>query len=114
MTIRTSTKPTIRGNVLILPPKRRALDWDAYFSRRRFESSIKLHRVAAERIYRRNRRWWLRAPLDHWKDLLSYHLIENYGGFCPKRLRMSGSLFLAKLCRARRSSALAGNAVLRS
>ena len=59
------------------------LDWDAYFA-------------AAGLSHQSNFIVWqpsaftgesglvASAPLEDWKDLLSYHLIENYGGVLPK------------------------------
>ncbi len=54
-------------------------------------------------------------PLDTWKDWLAYHMIEDYAGVLPKAIcRRALSPFLARPCRARRSSGRAGSAALRS
>jgi putative endopeptidase len=37
------------------------------------------------------------APLESWKDLLSYHLIENYGGVLPKAFADERFAFFGKI-----------------
>jgi len=47
-------------------------------------------------------------PLDTWKDLLAYHVIEAYGAVLPKAFADERFGFSGRRCRARRSSGRAG------
>lgn len=77
------------------PAKAQGLDWEAYFG-------------AAGLTHQSNFIVWqpsafagesalvASAPLESWKDLLSYHLIENYGGVLPKAFADERFAFFGK------------------
>jgi len=47
-------------------------------------------------------------PLETWKDLLAYHVIEAYGAVLPKAFADEKLRFSGRRCRAPRSNARAG------